>query len=45
MSQVYNESGRKAAGFKGDAGDCVAPAIAIASGLPHKQIYQRLSTQ
>jgi hypothetical protein len=38
MCHVYNKGGRKAAGYKGDAGDCVARVIAIASGLPHKQV-------
>jgi hypothetical protein len=45
MCHVYNEGGRQAAGYKGDAGDCVARAIAIASGLPHKQVYQRPAAQ
>jgi len=30
MRHVYNDGGRKACGYKGDAGDCVARAIAIA---------------
>jgi len=33
MEHQYNDGGRKAAGFKGDTGDCVARSIAIASGL------------
>jgi hypothetical protein len=28
MSWAYDDGGRKAAGFKGDAGDCVTRAIA-----------------
>ena len=28
----HNDGGRKAAGYKGDAGDCVTRAIAIATG-------------
>ena len=36
MRHVYNDGGRKAAGYKGDAGDCVARAIAIASGTGGK---------
>lgn len=37
-----NDGGRKAAGFKGGAGDCVVRAIAIATQLPYLQIYQEL---
>jgi hypothetical protein len=35
--------GRAAAGFKGSAGDCVCRAIAIASGRPYKEVYDRLA--
>jgi hypothetical protein len=37
---VENDGGRAAAGFKGEAGDCVTRAIAIATGLPYIQIYE-----
>tara|TARA_R110000751_G_C13413590_1_gene439340 strand:- start:37 stop:480 length:444 start_codon:yes stop_codon:yes gene_type:complete len=40
---VYNDGGRKAAGFKGDADDCVCRAIAIAADLPYKTVYDRLA--
>jgi hypothetical protein len=43
MRRVYNDGRRKGAGYKGDAGDCVARAIAIPRGLPNKQVYQRLA--
>lgn len=39
----YNDGGRKAAGFKGDAGDCVTRSICIAAGLPYKQVYDDLA--
>lgn len=39
----FNDGGRKAAGFKGEAGDCVCRAIAIASGRPYKEIFDRLA--
>lgn len=45
MSYQYNDGGRKAAGFKGSAGDCVARAVAIASGLPYKEVYERLAEE
>jgi len=36
---TYNDGGRKAAGFKGDTGDCAVRAIAIATELPYKEVY------
>ena len=40
---VSNDGGRKAAGYKGKAGDCVCRAIAIAAQLPYQQVYDRLA--
>ena len=40
---VYDDGGRKGAGYKGDAGDCVCRAIAIAAQLPYQQVYDRLA--
>jgi hypothetical protein len=40
---LYNDGGRAAAGFKGNAGDCVARAIAIVTGLPYADVYDRLA--
>lgn len=39
----YNDGGRKAAGRKGDAGDCVVRAIAIACELPYGRVYDDLN--
>ncbi len=39
----FNDGGRAAAGFKGNAGDCVARAVAIANGRPYREIYDRLA--
>lgn len=39
----YNDGGRKAAGYKGTAGDCVCRAISIASELPYAEVYTRLA--
>lgn len=40
----YNDGGRKAAGFKGEAaGDCVTRAIAIATGSPYKWVYDEIN--
>ncbi len=40
---VYDDGGRKAAGYKGKAGDCVCRAIAIATELPYQQVYNALN--
>jgi len=37
-----NDGGRKAAGFKGKAGDCVVRSIAIATGISYQKVYQDL---
>jgi len=39
MSYQYNDGGRAEAGFKGDTGDCVTRAVAIATGKPYKEVY------
>lgn len=39
---VYHDGGRKAAGFRGTTGDCVTRAIAIASGVPYREVYDEL---
>lgn len=39
----FNDGGRKDAGYKGIAGDCVCRAIAIASGEPYASVYKRLA--
>ena len=43
MTFIYDDGGRAAAGFKGKTGDCVARALAIATGLPYQQVYDRLA--
>ena len=43
MKYIYDDGGREAAGFKGKAGDCVARAVAIASGKPYAEVYSALS--
>ncbi|HEX8783497.1 MAG TPA: hypothetical protein VF764_09005, partial [Steroidobacteraceae bacterium] len=42
-SWVYDDGGRKAAGFKGHCGDCVTRAVAIATGRPYAEVYAALS--
>ena len=43
MNYNDNDGGRSAAGYKGDAGDCVARSIAIAARLPYREVYDRLA--
>lgn len=41
----YDDGGRKDAGFnnRGEVGDCVCRALAIATGRPYAEIYDRLA--
>jgi hypothetical protein len=43
MRIVINDGGRRAAGFRGKAGDCVCRAIAIATQRPYAEVYAALS--
>jgi hypothetical protein len=43
MSYVYNDGGRKQAGYKGLAGDCGARAIAIALDMDYQAAYNLLA--
>lgn len=36
---IIDDGGRAAAGFKGEAGDCVCRAAAIATGLHYREVY------
>ena len=38
-----DDGGREAAGWRGAGGDCVTRAIAIASGRPYQEIFDRLA--
>jgi hypothetical protein len=40
---IHDDGGRAAAGFKGDARDCVVRAIAIATGLAYREVYDALN--
>ena len=43
MPFIKNDGGRATAGFKGNAGDCVARAVAIASNRPYAEVYAALA--
>jgi hypothetical protein len=43
LAHIFDDGGRAAAGYRGQAGDCVVRAVAIASGRPYADIYAELS--
>lgn len=43
MEWIYDDGGRAAAGFKGEAGDCFCRAVAIAAQIPYKQVYDLIN--
>jgi len=43
MKFKFNDGGRAAAGYRSKGGDCVCRSIAIATGLPYQQVYNRLA--
>jgi hypothetical protein len=45
MTYVYNDGGRKQAGYKGIAGDCGARAIAIALDMDYKTVYKLVAEE
>ena len=45
MQFVYSDGGRKDAGYKGSAGDCVTRAIAIATGESYKWVYDFINIE
>ena len=40
---IKNDGGREKAGYKGDAGDCVCRAIAIATDEPYDSVYKTIN--
>jgi len=43
MKFQYNDGGRSASGYRGETSDCVARAIAIATGKPYQEVYDALN--
>ena len=43
MNVIFNDGGRMAAGFVGGAGDCVTRSIAIATGMPYRDVYDAIN--
>jgi hypothetical protein len=44
MPFVFDDGGRKAAGYKGKSGDCVTRSVAITTGLPYQQVYDSVNS-
>ena len=44
MQWVYDDGGRKDAGFSGETSDCVTRSIAIATGLPYQTVYDKINS-
>tara|TARA_R110000751_G_scaffold302201_1_gene416065 strand:+ start:461 stop:895 length:435 start_codon:yes stop_codon:yes gene_type:complete len=44
MRVAITDGGRAAAGFKGEAGDCFARALAIAANMPYRAAYDLVNT-
>jgi hypothetical protein len=40
---TFDDGGRAAAGFKGDAGDCATRAAAIVTGIPYREVYDAIN--
>lgn len=43
MEFVFDDGGRAAAGYKGDANDCVCRSIVIATEKPYQEVYDSLN--
>lgn len=41
----YDDGGRKAAGFRGEASDCLVRAIAIAAQMPYRDVYHAVNEE
>lgn len=43
MVFVFDDGGRKVAGYKGNTGDCVTRSVAIATGLSYQFVYDLIN--
>lgn len=43
MATIITDGGRKGAGFKGTARDCVCRAIAVASRKPYREVWEYIA--
>lgn len=42
---IIDDGGRADAGFRGQTGDCVTRAVAIATGMPYREVYDLFNEQ
>ena len=43
IEYIYDDGGRADAGFKGETGDCGTRAVAIVTGIPYGEIYDKIN--
>jgi len=43
MKFIYDDGGRKASRFKGEANDCLARSVSIVTGLPYSEVYKTIN--
>lgn len=43
MRFIHNDGGRSESGYRGPAGDCATRAIAIATGIPYQEVYDKIN--
>lgn len=43
MHFIHNDGGRSESGYRGSAGDCAARSIAIATGIPYQEVYDKIN--
>ena len=43
MKWIYDDGGRKLAGFRGEVDDCITRAVAIAAQIPYREVYDALN--
>lgn len=43
MQFIYDDGGRKAAGYQGSANDCATRSIAICTGKPYQEVYDAIN--
>lgn len=43
MNWIYDDGGRKDAGYKGETGDCVTRSISIATGISYQEVYDNIN--
>ena len=45
VDYVYDDGGRRKAGFRKPAGDCFVRSLAIATSLPYRKVYRKVARE